>query len=269
VGQPKLFQQNGLHNITADARNLLPTANLNDELLVLLKFDSTNTADRARVQRRVQELGEVIPHKLASFSKTQRNLALAGAQSSHGNVSTRLLVMLPRKRRHRTAKSDDNDIPNYGHSCIPIMYPSLHGIRPQKLAAQFFVLFMSDRDFSEEEAALQKEMDDTDGSDAEEPYSAPHCSTCHDALAGVGAKAHKKECSGYDKHKMKDCPHPGTRWRKTHHAKEVRLGRKIDRLRRERPSETPRRVCPAFSAFCKQCATYHAVPDALVRGLSR
>jgi hypothetical protein len=116
-----------------------------------------------------------------------------------------------------------------------------------KFSGTFFSFSMSDDDYSEEEARLRKQMDDSEGSDAEEPYSAPHCSTCHDPLSGVGAKAHKKECPGDDKHKMVDCPHPGTRWRKTHHVKESRIQRQIDQLRRKRAKKDAHVSWPDFA----------------------
>jgi hypothetical protein len=62
--------------------------------------------------------------------------------------------------------------------------------------------------------------------------------------------ASKRDCPGFDNHKMDDCPHPITRWRKTHHAKEAKLHRKLDRLRREK-AKAAKKVGPTASpAFC-------------------
>jgi hypothetical protein len=48
---------------------------------------------------------------------------------------------------------------------------------------------MSDSEgYDAREAAIIDEINNVEGSDGEEPYNSPHCSTCHFPLAGVGGK---------------------------------------------------------------------------------
>lgn len=113
-----------------------------------------------------------------------------------------------------------------------------------------------DDDFKVRRKALLASLNDIEEASEEEPYSAPHCSKCHEPLSGVAGKVHSRECPGHDGHMMDQCPHPGTRWRKTHHKKEVKIQKQLKALARDEAKAKAKVILTGSPAFCASPGYY-------------